>query len=168
MADEGAMAVDIRDFGIRGRQFTGSATMSEQKLVFEDSEVEISPIIFSMTTSVLILDGSHGPALEYDGKPARMRIHLSGEVLSNSPGKIVVSMTGISPRILDSNEQQLGTEHSEEIIRSLASKGILFPKGINTSNPFEITFSITASDENYSDLYITSDADFFQNFKGQQ
>lgn len=165
-AQVGDVAVDISEFGMMGTQFVGPATLSEQKLVFDDSEVEISTIVFSMITSIVVLDEFDSPELEYEGVPARLRVHLNGEVQDHSPGEFVVSLTGVSLRILDSDDQQLGTDSAEELVEGLAANGVSFPEGVTSADPLEVTFGITANDEDYSEIYMSSDAPFFESFVG--
>ena len=163
----GEIDVNIRSFGMRGKEFIGDAKLSERGLLFEDSKLELSTIIFSLTTSVMELDQFCNPSLTYKNEPARIRIHISGEIKDYTPGEFSVRLTGLSLRMLDSNEQALGTTDAEELIAGLASNGIFFPE-VNTAKPLEVKFQITASDENYNKIFVTSDADFFQIFKADQ
>ncbi len=141
----GDVAVDISDFGMRGQMFSGVAVLSGHPLV---------------------LDEFDNPPLEYRDEPAVLRVHLSGQVLNHAPGQVEVQLTSLSPRFTE-NERALGTANSEELLRRLAENGVFFPEA-TTANPMEVTFTITASDEDYSEIYLTADADFFQLFESRQ
>lgn len=164
----GSVEVDINDFGMFGKEFIGSATLTNKDIVFEESKVELSNIVFSMITEPILLDKFDSPKLEYKDQPAKLSVHISGEVKDYSPGSFVVSLTGVSPRMLDSDHQALGTADSEELIKGLSENGVTFPKGINTSNQMEVKFNISASDEDYSSIYLSSDDDFFKYFEGKK
>ena len=164
---DGEVAVDISEFGMQGAQFTGEATLTDGELYFEDSELEISTIVFSLNTGVLVLDEFDNPALEYDGQTARMLVHISGEVQDHSPGEVVMSVTAVSPRMLDADDQALGTDSAEQLIDELAANGVTFPE-VSTADPLDVTFNISATDEDYEQIIMTSDADFFQRFEGRR
>lgn len=166
VSDNGEVPVDISRFGITGTDLIGTATLTERDLVFEDSFIELSPNIMSFGSGAIELDVFDAPELYYDeGQTAWMRIHFTGQVQEHSPGEMVLAVESISPRMLDSSQQALGTSTAERLVDELADNGTSFPQPEH-DDPLMVTFQITASDEDYSEIYLSADADFFGFFEG--
>ncbi len=164
---QGDVLVDIADFGMTGESFIGSAILSAAEIQFPNTEIELSTIVVSMSTSPLSLEQFTNPPLEYNGEPALLRVTLVGEVQDHEPGSIDVEVTGLFLRMLDQDEQMLGTSDTEELIDGLAQNGVEFPTA-TTSDRFAMSFGVTAKDEDYTEIYITSDKDFFVHFTGSE
>ena len=162
--EAGDVPVDISELGRTGQLFVGESVL--QGLAFSGSELEISSRQFSLMTGVTTLDEFDNPKLEYERGLSRMRVSMRGQVEDHSPGEVVVSVTGLSLRMLDSDDQSLGTDESERLIKGLAENGVIFPEA-SSSEPLSVTFNFTATDEDYEEVVLTADADFFQSFKGR-
>lgn len=165
-AHRGGSEFDLGDVGMRGMQWSGQAVLLENGLEFDDAEMELSTLGFTLRGNRFDLGQFDDPDLEFRGEPATMTVRLSGRIEDREPGWFSVSLNSASARFGDYRGQALGTDTAEEIRQVLEKQGIVFPE-IDRDNPPVVTFEVSASDEDYTELVLTSDIDFIERIEMQ-
>lgn len=162
----GDVLVDISDFGMSGRDVIGTAILTTGHLAFSETEVSVSTIVFNLSSGLLSLEQFTNPPLHYNGEPVMLRVTLTGKVTDHEPGSFTIDVTGSHLRLMDQSGQMLGTVDTEDLVQGLKDNGVEFPSA-TTAVRFEMEFNISANDESYSKVYISSNEGFFTRFTGE-
>lgn len=160
----GGPEFDLGDLGMRGMEWSGRAVLLENGLKFDDANLDLSTLIFSLRGNRFDLGQFDDPDLTFRGNPATMSMRMSGRIEDHEPGWFSVKLDSANARFGDHEGQSLGTDTAEEIRQALEDRGIVFPD-IDRDNPPIVTFKVSTSDEDYTELVLTSDIDFIQHIE---
>ena len=149
----------LEDLGMRGMEWSGRAVLLEQELEFEDVDLELNTIAFILRGDRFDLGQLDDPDLEFRGEPATMSLRMSGLIQDHEPGRIAVKLNRLSARFGDHEGAALGGDSADEVRQALEERGIEIPE-LDDDNTVLVTFEISASDEDYTEVVLTSDVDF--------
>ncbi|MFA9476668.1 hypothetical protein ACERK3_00030 [Phycisphaerales bacterium AB-hyl4] len=157
---------DLSEVGLRGMRFDeGEAVLLEDGLTFPGARVEIAGVgIMTLATESVSLESFDDPAIEFRGEPVRMLFRMRGEVSQDEAGQLLWTVDRVTPRMLDGDDQALGTNTAEEALEALRANGVNVPEVGDDGR--EVTLTVEVSDEDYSELSFTSDWEALQRFTG--
>lgn len=112
------------------------------------------------------LEGFDDPPVEYRGEPVRMRLRLFGEVSQDEPGRLRWTVQQLSPRMINADEQALGSDSAEEALEALRENGVEIPDF--DDDEVEVDLTVEVSDEDYGEIVLASDWEHFHSFAGER
>ncbi len=157
----GGPEFDLDEIGMRGMEWTGQAVLLENGLEFDDASLSLSTIGFTLRGDRLDLGQFDDPEMEVHGEPATMTLRISGVVQDHEPGRFTVELNNITPRFGSHEGAALGSNQADAVKEALEAAGIVFPE-IDDDSPPVVTFEVAASDEDYTEISLTSDVDYIQ------
>lgn len=153
--EEQGRAFDLKDAGMRGMIWTGSARLLSPDMEFDLERLEMGTITFSLITEPADLSEFNNPPLEFRGESVNMAVHISGRVNEHRPGRIETEIESVRPIFSGG----LGSNDEENMVKALASNGVVLPRA-SSAEPISVTFNVLAHDEENLRISLTSDVDW--------